>query len=54
MDIGKVLLVLLFTFYVIPGGRKAKRAERIVTSIPRVHSGLNIFVTVISINYNLS
>jgi hypothetical protein len=54
MYIGKVLLVLLFTFHVILGGRKAKRAELIVTSIPRIHSGLIIFVNVILINYYLS
>ena len=51
MDIDKVLLVLYFTFHVILGNRKAKRTERIVASIPRVHSGLNIFVNLISINY---
>jgi len=28
MDIGKVLLVLLFTFHVIRGDRKTKRRQR--------------------------
>jgi len=51
MDIGKFLLVLFFTFHLILGDRKAKRTERIVTSIPRIHSGLNIFEHLISINY---
>jgi len=51
MDVGKVLLILFFTFHVILEDRKAKRAERIATSIPRIHSGLNILVNVISINY---
>jgi hypothetical protein len=51
MDIGKVLLILFFTFHVIIGDRKVKRAARIVTSIPHIRFGLNIFVNVISINY---
>jgi hypothetical protein len=51
MVIGKVLLILFFTFHVILGDRKVKRAARIVTSIPHIRSSLNIFVNVISINY---
>ena len=51
MDIGKVSLVLFFIFHLILGDRTAKRVEGTVTSIPRIHSGFNTFVNVISINY---